>query len=242
MRAQVSGLGLPTLPRMSSVPRFRHACLTAPRRRQWLSLLAALLIARPALADKTSKSSTAKKTASASTKSKSTKGKGTSTKQSKAREPLREPPNLAALDEQWVSSGQPSSAWLGLLKQKGFDAVLYLAPSSVGDAVADEPEIVRGQGLSFAHIPVDIARPTLEDYQAFETQVADWRARQLKLLVHCQLNMRASTFSFLYRVRNEGADPATAWAAVQQVWTPLGPWKVLVQQLLAERSIDFDPF
>lgn len=223
--------GLPTLPRMSFLPPSRQA------RRQWLSLLAALLMARPALADKTSKSNTsAKKPASASSKSKSSKTKG------KAREPLREPPNLAALDEQWVSSGQPSAAWLGLLKQKGFDAVLYLAPSSVGDAVADEAEIVRGQGLSFAHIPVDIARPTLEDYQAFESQVSDWRARQLKLLVHCQLNMRASTFSFLYRVRNEGADPATAWAAVQKVWTPLGPWKALVQQLLAERSIDFDPF
>lgn len=166
----------------------------------------------------------------------------TSKRKAAAAEPLREPPNLAMLDERWITAGQPSVAWLGLLKQKGFDAVLYLAPFTVGDAVDEEPEIVRGQGLLFAHVPVDLARPTLDDYRAFEAQLHDWRAQNLKLLVHCQLNMRASTFSFLYQVRNEGADPEAAWAAVQKVWAPLGPWRGLVLQLLAENNIAFDPF
>lgn len=218
----------------------RQAGAVLAQRRRLLLMLPALLIAALPAAAKTTTQANTKKKAVAAAKRKT--GKSGSKSRPAAREPLRDPSNLAPVDERWLSSGQPSAAWLALLKAKGFDAVLNLAPSSVGDAVAEEPEIVRGQGLEFVQLPVDIARPTLEDYLAFETQLSDWRARQLKLLVHCQLNMRASTFSFLYRVRNEGADPESAWASVQKVWTPLGPWKALVQQMLAERSIAFDPF
>lgn len=213
-----------------------------PSRRRALALLMApaLLLGAPVALAAPATGSQSKPKAGNSAKKPA--AKPSKRKAAAAAEPLRDPPNMALLDERWSTAGQPSAAWLGLLKQKGFDAVLYLAPSTVGDAVADEPEIVRGQGLVFAHVPVDFARPTLDDYRAFEAQLREWRAQNLKLLVHCQLNMRASTFSFLYRVRNEGADPETAWAAVQKVWTPLGPWKALVQQLLAESSIGFDPF
>lgn len=213
-----------------------------PSRRRALALLMApaLLLGAPVALAAPATGSQSKPKAGNSAKKPA--AKPSKRKAAAAAEPLRDPPNLALLDERWSTAGQPSAAWLALLKQKGFDAVLYLAPSTVGDAVADEPEIVRGQGLVFAHVPVDFARPTLDDYRAFEAQLREWRAQNLKLLVHCQLNMRASTFSFLYRVRNEGADPETAWAAVQKVWTPLGPWKALVQQLLAEQNIGFDPF
>lgn len=213
-----------------------------PSRRRALALLMApaLLLGAPVALAAPATGSQSKPKAGNSAKKPA--AKPSKRKAAAAAEPLRDPPNMALLDERWSTAGQPSAAWLGLLKQKGFDAVLYLAPSTVGDAVADEPEIVRGQGLVFAHVPVDFARPTLDDYRAFEAHLREWRAQNLKLLVHCQLNMRASTFSFLYRVRNEGADPETAWAAVQKVWTPLGPWKALVQQLLAESSIGFDPF
>lgn len=241
MRSLIERLGR-HLPTQQGLP---DKTLQQPRdRRAWLMLAAMLLAAPPALSQPgTSRSSGTGKKKPARTKTqKATAKNARSRPKPQAAEPLREPPNLAQLDERWTTAGQPSAAWLGLLKSKGFDAVLYLAPSSVGDAVADEPEIVRGQGLAFAHVPVDFARPLLDDYRAFETQLQEWRAQRLKLLVHCQLNMRASTFSFLYRVRNEGVDPETAWAEVQKVWLPLGPWKPLVQQLLAERDIAFDPF
>jgi|GEM_PF-3385901 len=212
-----------------------------PSRRRALALLMApaLLLGAPAALAAPANGSQSKPKAGNSAKKPAAKP---NKRKAAAAEPLRDPPNLAMLDERWSTAGQPSAAWLALLKQKGFDAVLYLAPSTVGDAVADEPEIVRGQGLVFVHVPVDFARPTLDDYRAFEAQLREWRAQNLKLLVHCQINMRASTFSFLYRVRNEGADPETAWAEVQKIWTPLGPWKALVQLLLAEQNIGFDPF
>ncbi len=155
---------------------------------------------------------------------------------------LAGPPNPVRLDARWLTSGQPSALWLATLKRQGIDAVLYLAPPTVSDALADEPAIVRQQGLQFVNVPVVWGRPSAEDYRAFERQLRPWREQGLSVLVHCQVNMRASTFSFLYRVLNEGVMPESAWAAVSQVWTPSGPWKALVQQLLAERGLAFDPF
>jgi protein tyrosine phosphatase (PTP) superfamily phosphohydrolase (DUF442 family) len=152
------------------------------------------------------------------------------------------PPNLLRLDERWLTAGQPSADWLATLTEQGIAAVLYLAPPTVEDAVATEPEIVRAQGLHFANLPVAFGRPSVADYRAFEAQMRDWRKQRLSVLVHCQVNMRASTFSFLYRVINEAAEPDRAWAAVSQVWTPSGPWKRLVQDLLGLHGIAFDPF
>lgn len=161
---------------------------------------------------------------------------------SRADAPVKPPPNLIRLDERWLTAGQPSAEWLATLKQQGIDAVLYLAPPTVSDALAAEPDILRDQGLLFVNVPVVWGRPSAADYRTFERQIRSWRAQQLSVLVHCQINMRASVFSFLYRVINEGAVPEEAWTAVRRVWTPSGPWKRLVQELLAEQGIVFDPF
>ena len=51
-----------------------------------------------------------------------------------------EPPKLAAsnvveISPRLVTSGQPTPAGLASLKSLGFEAVVYLAPPNVGDAV-----------------------------------------------------------------------------------------------------------
>ncbi len=161
---------------------------------------------------------------------------------SRADAAVKPPPNLIRLDDRWLTAGQPSAQWLGTLKQQRIDAVLYLAPPTVGDALATEPDIVRDQGLIFVNVPVVWDRPSAADYRVFERQIRSWRTQRLSVLVHCQVNMRASVFSFLYLVINEGAVPEEAWSAVSRLWTPYGPWKRLVQELLAEQEIVFNPF
>ena len=51
-------------------------------------------------------------------------------------------PNVVAIDRNLVTSGQPSDISLSGLKAEGFEAVIYLAPSSVSDAVKDEPTLL----------------------------------------------------------------------------------------------------
>jgi len=150
------------------------------------------------------------------------------------------PPNLVALTGQLVTSGQPSAAWLATVAEQGFEAVVYLAPPTVSDAVRDEALIVGRQGLVFVNIPIRFEAPTERDFDTFAAQMRALQGR--RVLVHCQVNMRASTLSFLYRVIVEKVEPRQAFDSVAQVWTPSGPWKQLMLEQLRKHRVEFDPF
>ena len=149
-------------------------------------------------------------------------------------------PNEVPIDPNWVTSGQPSRAGLQRLKTLGFDRVLYLAPSTVDDAIADEPSLVRAQGLRFDHVPIPWAAPALSHVDAVFAVLNDWPAEG-KGLVHCQVNMRASTLVFLHRVLVLRQAPELAWTAVSRVWTPGGPWRSLIDAALQRGGIRFEP-
>jgi protein tyrosine phosphatase (PTP) superfamily phosphohydrolase (DUF442 family) len=149
-------------------------------------------------------------------------------------------PNLVVIGPNLVTSGQPSAQALAGLSRHGFQAVVYLAPGSVPDAVEDEPRLVAGQGLEFIHIPIPFGAPTEAHFELLSAALQRLRGR--KVLVHCQVNMRASTLVFLHRVIDGKEDPAVAWEAVTRVWSPQGPWKRLVLAQLARHGITFDPF
>ena len=149
-------------------------------------------------------------------------------------------PNVVTISPRLVTSGQPTANALLQLSKQGFGAVIYLAPFTVSDAVPNEAEIVRGQGLEFVNIPIQFGKPTDADFQAFV--VAMNRFRDRKVLVHCQVNMRASSLTFLYRVIVDGEDPAKAYDSVAGVWSPVGPWKALLTSQLQKAGIAFEPY
>jgi protein tyrosine phosphatase (PTP) superfamily phosphohydrolase (DUF442 family) len=147
-------------------------------------------------------------------------------------------PNVVIIDSNLVTSGQPSAEALAKLGAEGFGAVIYLAPANVSDAVKDEPQIVARQGLEFIHVPIPFGAPTEAHFDAVSAALDRLKAK--KVLVHCQVNMRASTMVFLYRVLQRKEAPAVAYDSVTQVWSPQGPWKQLAQQLLDKRGIRFE--
>ena len=154
-----------------------------------------------------------------------------------------EPPKLAAsnvveISPRLVTSGQPTPAGLASLKSLGFEAVVYLAPPNVGDAVRDEATIVGRQGLVYVNLPVDFEAPTSRDVDAFIGVLDALRGR--KVLVHCQVNLRASSLVFLYRVIALKEEPRVAYTAVSGVWAPHGAWRRLIETELARRGIRFE--
>jgi hypothetical protein len=58
-----------------------------------------------------------------------------------------------------------------------------------------------------------------------------------KTLVHCQVNFRASSFSFLYRVIYRDVPVAEAKADLNSIWTPNTVWTDFILGLLEENNI-----
>ena len=149
-------------------------------------------------------------------------------------------PNVVPISARLVSSGQPTPAALARLKSQGFGAVVYLAPPTVADAVRDEAAIIERQGMVYLNLPIRFDQPTEADFDAFASALK--RLSEHKVLVHCQVNMRASSMVFLHRVIVGREAPELAYADVVKVWSPNGPWKVLMLGLLRKHGIAFEPY
>lgn len=149
-------------------------------------------------------------------------------------------PNVVAISPTIVTSGQPTADSLAHLGEQGFKADIYLAPPTVPDAVPNEKDIVTGQGLEFVNIPIPFGKPTGADFEQFAATMKRFQGQ--KVLVHCQVNMRASTMTFLYRVIVLHEQPETAYEPVARVWSPRGPWKDLVVAQLRKAGIAFEPY
>lgn len=152
-----------------------------------------------------------------------------------------EPPlNFVAVTDKLHTSGQPSPAQLSGLKRKGYGLVINLAPPTSLGSLANEGLLVAQTGVSYLNIAVDWDHPRYEDFELFGNMLR--QAGAMPVLVHCQVNRRASVFTFLYRVVYEHADPERSWANVNAVWVPDEQWKNYVRMVLKRNNIGFDPF
>ena len=68
-------------------------------------------------------------------------------------------------------------------------------------------------------MPVDFQNPLPDEFYAFADAME--RNKQKKTLLHCQVNARATAFSFLYRVIFEDVALAEAKADMNTVWQPM---------------------
>jgi len=147
-------------------------------------------------------------------------------------------PNVVSVSPRLVTSGQPSAQELAKLKDLGFGAVVYLAPPTVHDAVRDEPAILERQGIAFVNIPIRFDAPSDADFDAFVAAMRGFADR--KVLVHCQVNLRASSMVFLYRAIVLKEDPRLAYEAVEKVWVPDGAWRPFIERTLRRHGVDFE--
>ena len=147
-------------------------------------------------------------------------------------------PNAVEISPRLVTSGQPTAEGLARLKAEGFEAVIYLAPPTVHDAVRDEQLIVTKQGVTFVNIPIRFDNPTQADFETFSAILAALGPR--KVLVHCQVNLRASSMVFLYRAIKLKEEPRAAYEAVTKVWNPDRAWRRLIEDELRRNQVAFE--
>lgn len=146
--------------------------------------------------------------------------------------------NYVAATERLHTAGQPDAAMLATLGEQGFELVVNLAPPNNQGAVPEEGKLVAERGPAYVNIPVNWQQPTYEDFELFSAVMNG--ARDRKTLVHCQLNMRASAFTFLYRVIHEDVPPEEAMKALSAVWIPRDQWATFTADVLARNNIDFE--
>jgi protein tyrosine phosphatase (PTP) superfamily phosphohydrolase (DUF442 family) len=144
--------------------------------------------------------------------------------------PARQPDNFVAWREGLASSAQPSPQWLATVKERNYDVVINLAPPQSHGSFMDEGGIVGSKGVVYVNIPVSFSKPTAEDFRAFSEVMKAYRGRSV--FVHCQANLRGSSFVFLYRVIHEDAPVSETAAKLTGVWMPDRVWKPFIEETL----------
>ena len=148
---------------------------------------------------------------------------------------LSEISNYRAYSDAFASAGQPSKKQLKLLSDAGYERIVYIAFTNSGKAYDDEDQAVKELGMDYIQIPVDWDSPTASDFYAFAGVMQQGRPQ--KTLLHCQVNFRASAFSFLYRVIYDDVPLAVAKADMNAVWQPNETWRDLIFEILADNEI-----
>lgn len=151
---------------------------------------------------------------------------------------LAEIVNFRQYSPTFASSGQPSREQFATIAENGFERVVYIAFTNNQNALADADLVVKGLGMEYMQVPVDFNNPLPSDFYAFADSMR--RNTDKKTLLHCQVNARATAFSFLYRVLYEGVGVAEAKEDMNSVWQPNEVWRDFIFAVMAENDVSPD--
>ena len=147
---------------------------------------------------------------------------------------LSQIPAYVAVSERLATSGQIAVDQIQDIKAAGFEVIVNLATARRAQN-GEEGFAVAEAGLTYVNIPVDWEEPALRDLDMFFSVMNANQDR--KVFVHCFANMRASLFTYLYRILELNTDPAQAKIAMDAVWDPNSQeqWAEFIQQAIDSR-------
>jgi len=146
--------------------------------------------------------------------------------------------NFRQYSANFASAGQPTREQFTSLSEQGFQRVVYIAFSNNPGSLADADQLSKSLGMEYMHVPVAWDKPLADDFYAFADSMQ--RNKGKKTLLHCQVNARATAFSFLYRVIHDKVDIAAAKADMNTVWQPNEVWRDFIFTVLAQNDISPD--
>ncbi len=151
---------------------------------------------------------------------------------------LNEITNFRQYSPSFASSGQPTRDQFQAIADNGFERVVYIAFTNNQNALSDADQLVKSLGMEYMHVPVSFDNPLPDDFYAFADSMQ--RNTGKKTLLHCQVNARATAFSFLYRVIHENVPVAEAKADMNTVWQPNAVWRDFIFEVLAQNGLSPD--
>ena len=149
---------------------------------------------------------------------------------------LAEIVNFRQYSATFASAGQPTREQFQTIADNGFERVVYIAFTNNPNALADADQVVKGLGMEYMQVPVDFSNPLPDEFYAFADAME--RNKEKKTLLHCQVNARATAFSFLYRVIFEDASIGEAKSDMNTVWQPNEVWRDFIFDVLGQNDIN----
>lgn len=147
---------------------------------------------------------------------------------------LAEITNFRQYSNNFASSGQPTREQFQTIAENGFERIVYIAFTDNPNALADADLVVKGLGMEYMQVPVDFDNPLPDEFYAFADSMQ--RNTGKKTLLHCQVNARATAFSFLYRVIYEDVPVKEAKADMNTVWQPNAVWRDFIFEVMAQNN------
>lgn len=147
---------------------------------------------------------------------------------------LAEITNFRQYSDSFASSGQPTREQFQTIAENGFERIVYIAFTNNQNALADADLVVKGLGMEYMQVPVDFNNPLPDEFYSFADSMQ--RNTGKKTLLHCQVNARATAFSFLYRVIYEDVPVAEAKADMNTVWQPNAVWRDFIFEVMAQNN------
>ena len=144
--------------------------------------------------------------------------------------------NFRQYSDSFASAGQPTLEQLQTVADQGFERVVYIAFTNNPNALPDEDQVVKNLGMEYMQVPVAFDNPLPDDFYAFADSMQ--RNTGKKTLLHCQVNARATAFSFLYRVIYDDVPVADAKADMNTVWQPNPVWRDFIFEVMAQNGKD----
>ena len=151
---------------------------------------------------------------------------------------LDEITNFRQYSNSFASAGQPTRDQFQTIADNGFERIVYIAFTNNNNGLSDADQLVKSLGMEYMHVPVAFDNPLPDDFYAFADSMQ--RNTGKKTLLHCQVNARATAFSFLYRVIYEDVSVAEAKADMNTVWQPNAVWRDFIFEVLAENEKSSD--
>lgn len=145
--------------------------------------------------------------------------------------------NFIEIDDQLGTAGQPTAEQFADIQQAGYDTVIFLGTPDSETALANEGALVTKEGMWYVHIPVIWTEPTVADFEFYAHVLKAQEGR--RVFTHCVVNMRASAFTFLYRVIYQGVDPTEAKKKMQEIWDLNPVWEHFVDEVMQMHGLDY---
>lgn len=130
---------------------------------------------------------------------------------------MRKLKNYVPISENLHTCGQITGEALDMLKKEGVGAIISVNAEDFG-AIENLKRQARGMGISFMNVPVSWEEPTIKSLEDFFDAMD--QNKDAEILVHCQLNWRASAFVYLYRTIRLKEPKKEASKALKKIWNP----------------------